>query len=663
MTASRVGPVKGKCAQHICAITAASLAGAAHAQFVQFTQEAQARGLGYYMAAPEELATGMFGAGCGFADLDSDGDQDVIILGGALSANDPVGTVGLFENLGGGYFTSRSAGSGIAFMPNASGFAAADYNADGLIDLFITRMGGYHALYRNSGNFQFAETTAAAGMLDAGPNMGASWADYNNDGWLDLHICSYNFAVPGFNQNDKLYRNLGNGSFQDVSVQLGVSDPGLAFQSVWFDYDRDGDVDLYISHDRGHFAMFPENKLYRNDNSALVNVSAQSGAGVGLFSMGIACGDFDGNSWPDLYVTNLQGYSKGYNRLLLNQGDGTFVQSAAAAGVDHWKSSWGAIFFDFDHNGALDLFVNNQFLPNTLYANPGTFPCTVANVGVTGNTGWSYGSAVGDIDNDGDLDLLTNNLSNQVELFINHHASPERRSLQYKVAGEHPNLNAIGVAVDTRIGSTWRFREIYAGGNNYEGQNDFTVHVGANAALVADEVIVRWPGGGATRTFTNVPTNVRWNLFPPSRLGDFDDNQTVNLIDFQAYVSCHNQSLIPGFEMMDFDGNWQVNNSDFHLFLNAYDEPLVDCDGDGFADLEQILNDPALDEDEDGILDACEPDIAGDINGDGAVDVDDLVEIINAWGPCKQCAADIAPAQGDGVVNVDDLLVVIQNWN
>jgi hypothetical protein len=655
------GPASLKFALLVCAGGSLFFAGGVSAQYVPFTQEAFARGLQYVMS--DTLSVGMFGAGCGFADFDSDGDQDVIILGGKIQDIDPIGTIGLFENNGSGYFTPRTVGSGLAVMPKASAFAVADYDADGLQDLFISQMGDAYVLYRNTGNFHFADVTAQAGIADTGPNMGASWGDYDGDGWVDLHICSYNGAVQGFNQNDKLFRNLANGTFQDVSGPQGVADPGLAFQSVWFDYDRDGDVDLYVSHDRGHFPQYPENKLYRNDGGVLMNVSAESGAGVGLFSMGLACGDFDNNRWSDIYVTNLQGYAQGFNRLLLNQGNGTFIESAAAAAVDHWKTSWGCIFFDFDHNGAQDLYVNNQFLPNTLYANSGTFPCSVVNLGVGGNVGMSFSSAVGDIDNDGDLDLLVNNLGYNGELFINNHAAPTRRWLEYKMVGIYPNLNAIGGNVDTRIGATWRYREILAGGNGYQGQNDFTVHVGVGAALTAAEVVVTWPGGSPTRTLTNVPTNSRWTLYPPAMLGDADGDGTVNLDDFHFYIGCHGQFVAPGTELMDFDGNWQINGVDFDAFLASYDEPLDDCDKNGLVDLEQILLDPKLDADANGILDSCEQaPLTGDINNDGEVDVDDLLMVINSWGACKDCPADIAPEAGNDIVDVDDLLVVINHW-
>ena len=129
-------------------------------------------------------------------------------------------------------------------------------------------------------------------------------------------------------------------------------------------------------------------------------------AGVALFSMGVACGDFDNNAWPDIYVTNLAGYPDGYNRLLLNLGNSTFFELSAAMGVDHWISSWGCIFYDFDNNGTMDLYVNNMFQPNSLYLGTPVPPCQ--DVGAGANVGGhsyppsvSYSSAIADVDGAG----------------------------------------------------------------------------------------------------------------------------------------------------------------------------------------------------------------------------------------------------------------------
>ncbi len=567
-----------------------------------FTQEAAARGLVYTMQNHPQ-SQGYLGFGCGFADLDADGDADVVVLGAAD------GRVGLFENDGTGHFTNRSLTSGIATLTEASAFAAADVDGDGRVELFLTQVGAANSLWRNLGDFSFANVTATAGVGDGGAGKGAAFGDFDGDGRVDLYVTNYEGEANGF--PNRLYHNLGDFAFADVSVAQGVGDSGHGFEAVWTDYDRDGDVDLYLSNDRGHLPPdFHGNQLWRNDAGTLVNVSAGSGADVHLFSMGIAAGDFDGNRWPDLYVTNVHPTQPPpmLNLLLLNQGDGTFLESASTAGVGAnlpGSTSWGAIFFDWDNDGHQDLYVNNQFGANSLYDCDGAFPCSeiAASVAITGNGGVSFCAAVADVDGDGDLDLLENNLGGNIELFINHEG--ETRSwVRYRVLGRGGDPWAIGASVDSRVGATWRLREVLAGGNGYLGQNELTLHVGLGAAAMLDEVVVSWPGGAPTRTLLGLPAGALWSLYPPERLGDVDGDGFRRRLDFPTLAACYFETFVPGCEGMDFDGDADVAGADAAAFLAAYQDTPYDLDDNGVHDLEQILADPALDLDGDGLLDA-----------------------------------------------------------
>ncbi len=479
-----------------------------------FTEEAVARGLVYATQGhPQE--DGYLGFGCGFADLDGDGDADVVVLGAAD------GRVGLFENDGTGHFTDRSAGSGIPPLSEASAFAAGDVDGDGDLDLYLTQVGAPNVLARNDGSFQFTDIAAAAGVADPGSGKAAAFGDYDGDGRLDLFVANYNGIVPGTEEmDDRLYHNLGGGIFEDVSAaQIGDEpDPGygLGFQAVWFDYDRDRDVDLYLSNDRGHLPPHcRSNRLWRNDDGQLVDVSAGSGADLALFSMGVACGDFDGDAWPDLYATNVAGAGpgsaqpgpgcpnefpgEGPNPLLLNQGDGTFTEESAAWAVDHFITSWGSIFFDFDNDAHQDLYVNNMFAPNSLYDCDGGPPCAEigAAAGVTANRGASFGSAIADLEGDGDLDLLVNNLGGNVELFVNHEGE-QRSWLRVRMVDNTENPHAIGGSVEVTAGGTVQIQELMAGGNGYLGQNELVAHFGLGAATTASRVEAVWPDGSVS---------------------------------------------------------------------------------------------------------------------------------------------------------------------
>ncbi|MFQ5463313.1 MAG: CRTAC1 family protein [Phycisphaerae bacterium] len=583
---------------------------------VPFTEEAVARGLVYEMQ-PAPQTTGYLGFGCAMADLDRDGDQDIVLLG-RLD-----GTVGVFENDGSGTFTDHSGGSGIPALEAPSSLAIADYDGDGLVDIYLTQTARNadatplpNLLMRNLGGFQFTDVTVSAGVGDLGDGKGASWGDFDGDEWLDLYVCNYPGIIGGANTanlHNRLYRNLGNGSFQDVAPAQGVNNDGKSFEAVWFDMDRDGDVDLYLSNDRGAAAPFRNNQLWENVNGSLVNISAASNADVALDSMGLACGDFDGNGVPDLYCTNIPGVGGMDNPLLLNQGGGVFVESSVAAGVENAFSgpSWGSIFFDIDNNATLDLYVNNMFADNTLYSNPGTFPCTeMATVyQAVGNAGSSFSSAVGDVDGDGDLDLLLNNLGPgglgaNVELLINHEGET-RTFVRYEMVGVGNNACAVGGNTDTRVGSVWQFREILAGGNSYNGQNELIMHVGLDTATTVDEVTATWPGGNITRTLTNLPVGFTWKLYPPERLGDANNDALVTAEDFPALAACYQATFVPGCEVMDFDGNSHVNALDFAAFLDAFDGVPADCNANGMIDFQEMLANGSLDADQDGLLDDC----------------------------------------------------------
>ena len=578
-----------------------SIANPANAGLTPFTEEAVARGLDYVMQDyPQQQ--GYLGFGCAFSDLDQDGDPDAIIVGAAD------GTVGIYENDGTGNFIDRSAGSGIPILTEASAIAIADYNGDGFPDIFLSQVAEPNVFVRNNGNFTFSDVSAAAQVDDAGSGKGAAFGDLDGDGRLDLYVTNYNGIVPGTELLDNvLYQNMGDGTFSDISVAQGVDNEGYGYQAVWFDMDLDNDLDLYLSNDRAALAPMIPNQLWRNDNGTLVNISASSGADVAIDSMGVAAGDFDGNGHFDLYCTNVPGVGGLDNPLLLNQGDQTFIEFGVAAGVQNSVSgtSWGAIFFDFDNSGTLDLYVNNQFFPNTFYVNPGNFPCFEAGAvfNVQGNDGRSFGSAVADVDADGDIDLLVNNLGGNVELFINQEGT-ERSWVRYNMIGTGHNTHAIGGRTITNSTNGTVIREVRAGGNNYLGQNELVMHIGLDTATTVD-VVATWPGGTPSRILTDLPANHEWTLYPPDALGDSDGSGIVNNEDFPGFLACYNQPFAPGCEIMDFDGDSDVDDDDFDAFLTAHKFLPVDCNGNGTADVAEILQTPALDLDNDGFLDAC----------------------------------------------------------
>ena len=585
---------------------------------IPFTEEALARGINFPMA-PYPQPKGYVGQGVGFVDLDSDGDLDVVLIGRADNR------VGIFENTGGGFFTEHTATSLIPTLTQQEGFAAADYNADGLLDLYITQaINTPNLLMRNNGNFTFTNVTASSNTSNGAQNStGPTWADYNRDGWPDLFVCNYG-------QPKALYKNNGNGTFTNQAALLGLTaSTALSFQTVWTDYDRDGDVDLYLSNDRGPLGDFPDNILWRNDSNgtAFTDVSAATGAGVSIFSMGIGAGDVDNNLYPDLYMTNIWAVDSsgekvqydGINPLLMNQGNETFIDQTELWDTDNRISSWAAIFFDYDNDTNKDLYVVNQFDANCLYECNGAPPCVdraaalhatatfdpVYDLQTDPPTIADYSAAVGDVDGDGDLDLLVNPQGHRAELLINHEGEL-RNWVRYDIVGEHPNRFAIGANVETTAAGKTQFHEVYAGSNGYLGQNELVVHVGLGGTTTVTQAVFRWPrilpAPASTRTLTNLPANQQWRIYPPSRLCDADGDG-IDHDDFVAFSGCLVAGFTPGCEMMDEDGDSSIDLDDL---VACFADSPSDCNGNGTEDLLEIALDLSIDSDSDLVIDCCE---------------------------------------------------------
>ncbi len=514
-----------------------------------FTEEALARGVNYTSAQVQT-----HGQGALFADLDGDNDPDMVLLG------DAAGKVGLFENDGTGTFVDRSLASGIGPVLDTSGIIAGDYDADGDLDLYVSRWNAPSRLFRNEGNLQFADVTVAAGVGNNARATGCAWGDYDLDGHLDLYVS--NWDGP-----NRLYRNLGDGSFLDVGTTLGVDGENHpTFQAVLVDFDRDGDLDIYLATDRGvEFCVEigHRNRLYRNDGGLFVDITDASGTEACVDAMCIAVGDFDANGFPDFYVTN----TPPGNALLLNQGDGTFTEGAVAAGVAVFQTGWGSVFFDHDNDGFLDLYVCNALVPNRLFRHEGYWPCNdVAPAMNVANSGRSYVVSTADIDDDGDVDFLLQNRSEIIRLFVNH-ADSIRRWAKFRPYGAWPRRIAVGAVVDVRTGAIWQTRDVLAG-CNYKSQNELTVHMGLDDALVMDEVVVTWPGG-VTRTLTGLPTNMTWPIYPPERLGDVDDNGVRDMNDIDDFI----ESVIGApvnidrLARSDMNGDGRVDGRDVRAFV------------------------------------------------------------------------------------------------
>jgi len=534
-----------------------------------FTDEAVARGISYVPVEPAEPDVVALGQGLAFVDLNSDDSPDVVLLG---SSN---GLVGIYENDGRGFFIDRSTSNGVPLLSNAKGVSAGDYDRDGDLDLYLTQGTDYlffpdyetpNVLLRNEGGFQFTDVTSFAGVRDHSHSYSSAWGDYDNDGWVDLYV-SNRF------QPNRLYRNLGDGTFVDVAVSLGVDRGGdPTFQSSFFDYDRDGDADLYVANDKADGCVKFQNHFFENTGGSFVDVTNTNGTEACVSSMCIAFGDFNENGYQDIYVTNLPSG----NALMINQGNGLFTREENAAGVASDAYGWGSVFFDFDNDTIQDLYVCNYFPStdhNRLYRYTGSWPASdVAATCQVESPGESFAVASADIENDGDLDLLVLNWDEPIRLFVNQEGE-QREWVKFRVAGLNGERHAIGANLRIHTGQKRQIREVVAG-SNYMSQNELIVHFGLADATVVDEIEVFWPGG-TTRTLTDYPAGQTWTLYPPSRLGDANGDGQVRLDDLGHFQSCFRTPALPvisaGCEMMDLDGDGDVDLDDYGLISQLID--------------------------------------------------------------------------------------------
>lgn len=296
------------------------------------------------------------------------------------------------------------------------GVAFADINNDGLVDLFVSNKGGASKLFLNKGNGKFDDITAKAGFGSdiVGYTMGSSFGDYDNDGFDDLYL-----ARGGTNEveSNRLYHNNGDNTFTDVTEKAGVGLKSFTYGASWADYDNDGWLDIYCA----NYGVGKKNILYHNNgNGTFSDVTDMAGVGDRSWSWMGVWADVNGDNFPDLYVVNGR-YPVGEpNKLYINNKNGTFTEDAKVRGVDDPNWGLGAAFGDIDNDGDLDLYVSNYVGGNNLYVNDGKGNFAKATNQIKGaHNGWGKGPTFGDIDHDGDLDLYEGDCKLANQLYIN----------------------------------------------------------------------------------------------------------------------------------------------------------------------------------------------------------------------------------------------------
>lgn len=482
------------------------------------------------------------GAGCAYFDYDNDGWMDIYLVNsGPADFFTPTTRLknALYHNNHDGTFTDATDKAGMAGGTFGMGVAAADYDRDGWVDLYLTSY-GRNILYRNNGNATFTDVTEKAGVAAPGWSTCAVWFDYDNDGRLDLFVSSFVYYDKTLNilctddikrsyyciprpykpRPSHLFHNNGNGTFTDVSKESGIAGPpGKSFGAVATDVNNDGRMDLFVANDTVPNFLFINQGGGKFEEVGLAAGVAFSDAGKARSGMGVDASDYDGDGWQDLFVANIE---QEFFSLYRNQKDLTFTDEPGEIGpATQFLSGWGLRFFDYDNDGNSDLLLVNghpdDFIemrnPRVkyreqllLFLNSGKgFENVSARSGSVFNKYFSgRGMATGDSDNDGDLDVLITN-NGEPPALLRNEGGNRNNWIGLQLIAKQSNPAAIGAVISWQAASLKRSRLKTAGGS-YLASHDPREILGLGSAAKIDLVEIRWPSGKIDKLM-NPPIN------------------------------------------------------------------------------------------------------------------------------------------------------------
>ena len=482
------------------------------------------------------------GAGCAFIDYDNDGWMDIMFINSGSSdfftPTTPIRNA-LYRNNHDGTFTDVTIKAGVSGGSFGMGVAAADYDADGFQDLYVTNY-GRNTLYKNTGKGTFVDVTEKAGVAAPGWSTCAVWFDFDNDGKLDLFASSFVYYDRSLNvlcaddQNRRyyciprhykprpshLFRNNGDGTFTDVSAETAIADyPGKSFGAVATDVNNDGWLDLFVANDTMPNFLFINKGGKKFEEVGLAAGVAFSQAGRARSGMGVDAADYDGDGWQDLFVANID-YE--FFSLYHNEKDVTFTdEPREIAAATQVLSGWGLRFFDYDNDTDPDLLLVNghpdDFVemhnarvkykePLVLFVNTGRdFKNVSQNSGAVFTRDFSgRGMATGDFDNDGDLDVLVSN-NGEAPLLLRNDGGNRNNWLGLHLVPTKSNPAAVGAVITWQAGTLKRSR-LKTGGGSYLSSHDPREILGIGAATKIDFLDIRWPSGKVDK-LTNLPLN------------------------------------------------------------------------------------------------------------------------------------------------------------
>jgi enediyne biosynthesis protein E4 len=475
------------------------------------------------------------GSGCALLDYDRDGWLDILFINGGRTPDSPPlkpSHHALYRNLGNGKFRDVTGQSGLSEESHyGMGVTVGDYDNDGYPDVYITHFGP-NTLYHNNRNGTFTDVTREAGVGCPEWSTSAAFFDFDKDGYLDLYVVNYldssyekyplctvknirAYCHPRNYQGvaDRLYRNMGDGRFQDVSERSGIANAeGKGLGVITADFNGDGWTDLYVANDSVRNFLYKNNRDGTFSDVTLASGTGYDNQGKPEAGMGVDAGDYNGDGLMDILVTN---YDAETNALYRNDGGWLFLDERWAAGVaqtDRFLLGFGTGFLDFDNDGDQDLvLVNGHVIDNIELIQPGLhyaqpaqllenrggkfFECPQFFASNTPRVG--RGACFGDIDNDGDVDIVISNSGHESILLTNQVGSKGNWVL-LNLIGTGSNRDAVGARITLTTEAGDQTKQII-GGRSYLSASDLRVHFGLGQARTIRQLEIKWPSGAIDR--------------------------------------------------------------------------------------------------------------------------------------------------------------------